>query len=247
MQHRVLSHGLYAQLQRLPDLRTFTEHHVYAVWDFMCLLKALQRCVTCVEIPWVPKTNARLRRLINEIVLGEESDENEGVGYVSHFELYIEAMKEIGADAKTPSRFIRMLEDGHLIYTALKTADIPMPARDFVLSTLDVVNVGRPHEIAAAFSIGRENLIPAMFKEIVHRIVGDLPMPALRYYLERHITLDGEQHGQLSDELLTHLCGTDPEKWEQAEQVAMMSLIHRHTLWDSISTKLLLATGDEND
>lgn len=247
MQQRVVNHGLYSQLKTLPDLCTFTEHHVYAVWDFMCLLKALQRCVTCVEIPWVPKTKARLRRLINEIVLGEESDEDSVGGYVSHFELYVGAMKEIGADAKTPSRFIRMLEDGHLIYTALKRADIPMPARDFVLSTLDVVNVGRPHEIAAAFSIGRENLIPAMFKEIVHQIVGDLPMPALRYYLERHIALDGEEHGQLSDELLTHLCGSDDEKWAQAEQVAMMSLIHRHTLWDSISTKLLLATGDKND
>jgi hypothetical protein len=129
----------------------------------MCLLKALQRIVTCVEIPWVPTGDAQLRRFINEIVLGEECDETPTGHYSSHFELYLAAMREIGADTKPAENFVRMLQGGHLIYVALKDSEIPQPAQDFVLRTMDVVNVGHPHALAAAFSIGRENLIPAMF------------------------------------------------------------------------------------
>jgi hypothetical protein len=71
----VVTHPIYARLQDLPAVRTFLEHHVFAVWDFMSLLKSLQRNLTCVEVPWVPTGPTGSRRLINDIVLVEESDE----------------------------------------------------------------------------------------------------------------------------------------------------------------------------
>ena len=87
----VVKHPLYAALNSQPAIRTFMEHHVFAVWDFMSLLKSLQRNLTCVEVPWVPTGPTGSRHLINDIVLVEESDELRG-GFISHFELYLLGM-----------------------------------------------------------------------------------------------------------------------------------------------------------
>lgn len=84
---------MYERLQTLPDLRCFMEHHVFAVWDFMSLLKVLQRELTCTAVPWVPTANAPARRLVNEIVLEEESDLDSEGRPTSHFELYVRAME----------------------------------------------------------------------------------------------------------------------------------------------------------
>jgi hypothetical protein len=96
---RVVTHRLYDSLNTYCAIVTFMEHHVFAVWDFMSLLKSLQRCLTCVTVPWVPIGATGSRRLINEIVLAEESDERLG-GYASHFEWYLTAM----AEASSPGR-----------------------------------------------------------------------------------------------------------------------------------------------
>ena len=90
----LLNNGLYHRLQTMADLRQFMEHHVFAVWDFMSLLKGLQRELTCVEVPWVPTANPDTRRLINEIVLEEETDLDPQGQPTSHFELYMRAMEE---------------------------------------------------------------------------------------------------------------------------------------------------------
>ncbi len=94
-------HPLYRELSSLERLRRFQQYHVFAVWDFMCLLKALQQQLTCPTVPWLPVGDPEVRRLINEIVLGEESDELPGGRVLSHFELYLEAMRESGADCST--------------------------------------------------------------------------------------------------------------------------------------------------
>jgi hypothetical protein len=71
---RLLSHHLYQHICDERSLRLFMRAHVFAVWDFQSLIKALQRMLTCVEIPWLPSGDPLARRLINEIVLDEESD-----------------------------------------------------------------------------------------------------------------------------------------------------------------------------
>jgi len=102
---------MYGEIQDLERLKIFMETHIYAVWDFMSLLKTLQRHLTCVEIPWRPaKVDKRLTRLINEIVLGEESDRDESGAVMDHFSLYREAMIELGADGEKIERFIGTLD-----------------------------------------------------------------------------------------------------------------------------------------
>ena len=73
---------------------------MFAVWDFMSLLKAIQRELCGVGVPWVPSPNLQATRLVNEIVLGEESDEDGEGGYASHFVLYRRAMQRCGANVQ---------------------------------------------------------------------------------------------------------------------------------------------------
>ena len=99
LSEKLEKHDLFSRIDSLDDLRFFMRHHVYAVWDFMSLLKKLQQTYAPHGSPWVPSTeNGRLVRFINEIVMEEESDlsfGSESENYSSHFEIYLESMKEV--------------------------------------------------------------------------------------------------------------------------------------------------------
>src|SRR2546423_15595131 len=92
----LLDHPIYTHVASVADLRRFMEDHVFAVWDFMSLLKRLQQDMTCIRVPWFPADNARAARLINDIVIGGETDVDPNGSYVSHLDLYLPAMGDIG-------------------------------------------------------------------------------------------------------------------------------------------------------
>ena len=163
---RVVSHPLYSALDTHQAITTFMEHHVFAVWDFMSLLKSLQRQLTCVELPWVPSGPTGSRRLINDIVLVEESDELHG-GFISHFELYLAGMAQAGADRHIIDTFIGLLRQGAGVSAALTSAGVPVPAAEFVNTTWQFIQQAPVHSQAAAFAFGREDLIPDMFEQVV--------------------------------------------------------------------------------
>src|SRR5690348_13634415 len=163
---RVVSHPLYAALTTHLAITTFMEHHVFAVWDFMSLLKSLQRQLTSVEVPWVPTGPTGSRRLINDIVLVEESDQLRG-GFISHFELYLQGLAEAGADRTTIDGFIDRLRAGSGVPEALTAAAVPAPSAEFVTTTWRFIQHSPTHCQAAAFAFGREDLIPDMFEQVV--------------------------------------------------------------------------------
>ncbi len=139
----------------MEDLHTFLERHVYAVWDFMSLLKALQRVFTCVTVPWLPTGFPECRRLVNEIVLGEESDDFDGT-HVSHFELYRLAKEEAGANIIPVEHFLNEIHNRTEVRSALTAADIPDEAARFVESTFSIVREGEPHVMARPLRLGEK-------------------------------------------------------------------------------------------
>jgi hypothetical protein len=236
------THQMYSAISSLDHVRTFMETHVFAVWDFMCLLKALQRALTCTETPWIPRGDAATRRLINEIVLSEESDLLSDGTYASHFELYLTAMEEAGAETLSIRTFIQKLEAGEFVQVALEDAKAPAGARQFVLNTMDIMQTVKPHAIAAAFAIGREDIIPRMFLELIKRLGGGASpyvdgasLSLFLYYLERHVELDGAEHSILAAKMMRNLCAADEAKWRESADVAVNALQARAWLWDSVT------------
>lgn len=232
-------HRLYASFHSLEDLHLFLESHVFAVWDFMSLLKALQRGLTSVEIPWLPSPLPECRRLVNEIVFGEESDVYGGKA-LSHFELYRLAMEQCGANVTVIDTFVQKLREGTLWVDALRSAATPAHAADFVRSTFGFIETGKLHVIAAAFTFGREDLIPDMFRGFIRdqdQLLGGR-LATLRWYLERHIEVDGDEHGPMALRMVGELCGDDTANWQEATDAAVAALQARLALWDGIASAI---------
>ena len=236
LRQRLIDHPIYQAIHSPESLRCFMEHHVFAVWDFMTLLKALQRELTCVTLPWIPTPNREARRLINEIVLAEESDEDGTGSYASHFESYLDAMNLAGADVGPMTRFLHQISQGTSVTAALDHSDVPDPARAFVATTWSFVESGSLPTLAAAFTLGREDLIPDLFRGLVERVSASDPIAYRSYlrYLDRHVELDGDEHGPMALNLLKSICGTDPEKWRAAQSAATTALQARWDLWEGV-------------
>jgi hypothetical protein len=193
----------------------------------MSLLKGLQIELTCTPLPWKPIGNTKIRRLINSIVLEEESDVDSAGNPSSHYEMYLDAMKECGANTYEIDKFVNNVSDVNLpkVNTAIDS---------FLATTFDILNSGEPHKIAAAFTFGREDLIPDMFTAIVNDLSKEHKLDKFVYYLERHIELDGGEHGPLALELISNLCGEDKQKWKEVEETAIACLVARKELWDLV-------------
>ena len=237
---KLLAHPMYAQIKCIEDFQCFMEQHIFAVWDFMSLLKALQRNLTCVEVPWAPTGSPITRRFINEIVLGEESDLDQDGKVLSHFEMYLEAMQQIGADTLPIHQLTEWLSYGKTLDEALYQLEIREETRAFVRFTFDIIDSGQLHKIAALFTFGREDLIPDMFIEILREMQGQgqSNIDKLLYYLERHIEIDGGDHGPISLKMMEEICGSDVVKWQEATDVSIQALEKRYALWNGVLAKL---------
>ena len=230
----LVTHPIYAQVDTIASLHTFMSFHVWAVWDFMCLLKSLQTQLSCVQVPWFPQGDRALRRLVNEIVVSEESDEDGHGGFAAHFELYLEAMEQCGADARAIQRFITALHESKDIPAALALAAPPAGAQTFSLHTSRTVTTGSLPALAAAFTFGREDVVPSMFQAVLDEIPATNLSTYDRfiYYLDRHIAVDADEHGPMAFEMVDRICGDDDLKWKEAETAARRHIESRIRLWD---------------
>lgn len=248
LRQAIINHKIYTAISSLDDLKIFMQYHIYAVWDFMSLLKALQINLTCVSLPWFPKGDALTRQLINEIVAGEESDIDHEGNIKSHFEMYLDAMEQCGADIKPIHTFLNALKNEKSIAEAYQIAQVPQTAQSFVNFTFETVNSNKTHLQAAAFTFGREDLIPDMFFSIINDLNSNQPekISIFKYYLERHIEVDGDHHSHLALQMTEKLCANYAGLWQEAEQTAVKALQKRIDLWDAayqeiVASKVLMA------
>jgi hypothetical protein len=232
---QLAEHPLYRSINSVERLRVFMEHHVYAVWDFMSLAKRLQRELTFVDVPWTPRAVPGFARLINEIVLDEESDQDGRGGFASHFELYLAAMQEVGADTRAIKQVVAAVAQGQSPEEALATGGAPPAAQAFVSQTLTVARQAPLHGVVAAFFYGREDLIPTLFSALMTQWkVEGRPVERFVYYLERHIEVDGDKHGPMVRQLLEALCEGRPDRLDASRDIAQRVMRARLALWDAI-------------
>ena len=250
-QDKLFKHELYSNIKNQEETKVFMSNHVFAVWDFMSLLKTLQRHFTCVDIPWIPRQNTALCHFINEIVLGEECDNlgtNDANHAVSHFELYIKAMKEVQANSEAIEFFVNSQTKGTHWRKALKdTKELFVSERslianftlDFVKETVTLCEKAPANVIASCFLFGREDPIPKMFQSILNNLESkNVFCPNLKTYLQRHIDVDGGLHSVLAEKMIVTICGEEKEKWDEAEEYAIKAIVDRTKLWDGVMEKI---------
>jgi len=238
----LLQHPLYGKLKTIDDLKHFLEGHVYAVWDFMSLLKALQAKLTCTATPWLPVGNPETRYLINEIVLSKETDLDAEGKRQSLFEMYLEAMKACGANTAEIEAFLEDVVTTQNIFVSIRKSSLQEDVKGFLDFTFRVIDQGEPHEIAAAFAFGRGEIIPLSFTGILKALSSDFPEAGLEkliYYFEHQIAIDINEHSPMAMKMVEELCGTDPAKWRDAQEVALLALEKRMSLWNAIEENML--------
>lgn len=236
----LINHNLYSKLDSKQKLVEFMENHVFAVWDFMSLIKALQKNLTCVDIPWTPNANRLAGRLVNEIVLAEESDVDQNGDPKSHFELYLESMIQIGANTTIIEDFVTQIKNSKSYNKSIENININPIVKEFMDYTFNIIDTNKNHVIASVFTFGREDLIPDMFIEIVKKlsISDEIKADNLIYYLERHIEIDADEHGPMALKMIEELCGDDETKWKEAEFASKKALEMRIKLWNFIENKI---------
>jgi Protein of unknown function (DUF3050) len=232
-------HRVFGALHDLSALRSFMQHHVFAVWDFMTLVKRLQRDLTCIELPWTPPANAAASRLINEIVVGEESDVLADGTPISHFEMYRRAMQEVGAATDGIDGFVQATREGAALETAFERGSVPTHVRSFVRETLATARQGNTTQVLATFLFGRESAIPLMFRRLLASWrVPTEQAPTFVYYLERHIHLDTDAHGPAAQRLLGFVAARDGADEHDIGSAAMAAIRSRQELWDGVLAAL---------
>ncbi len=239
LREKLVTHPLYERITHHHDglsVQLFMESHVFAVWDFLSLLKALQQRFTCIEIPWYPKGDPALRRFVNQIVLDEESDIGPDGEPTSHYELYRKAMRQAGANSDAIDYFTLAIAFEQNLGQALSDSKVPGGAQRFVTTTMEYVRGAPDHVLVAVFAYGREELIPSMFRKVIDRLSDDSPdrWSLLQFYLQRHIEHDASTHAPLARAMVARVCRDDARKWDEAEQAAHFALQARVELWDSI-------------
>ncbi len=151
--------------------------------------------------------------------------------------MYIEAMQSCGACTKESDVFLKNVIETKNVFIAIKQSNLHPEVKAFLDFTFRIIEEGKVHKIAAAFTFGREDLIPNMFTEILKNFQQNFPevdLAQLIYYFERHIELDADEHGPMAMQMIAELCKDDAKKWNEVEEVSLQALEKRIGLWNAI-------------
>lgn len=239
------SHEIYDNVKNERDIAIFMESHVWAVFDFMTLLKRLQREFTNVGSIWTPRCSSDIARFIGEICISEESDElpeylirELNQNHISHYELYKMAMKEVGANYSNIEEFVRLLNEGSATVDDLYRLAPSEAVANFVFNNIEISNFGSKLEVASTFFFGREEPIPQMFIKIRDSSPNSENLKYFNYYLERHIEVDGDDHGPKAMKVLDYLINCNKENMDNAIEYGIEAVMARIALWDDVNNRI---------
>lgn len=249
---KIKHHDLYGHIHSLEDLGIFMSYHVFAVWDFMCLLKELHREIVTTKAPWFPPKDAYSAYLIGRILLEEESDLSDGSHhfsqnipcYCSHFEMYLKAMNTLETNTLPIQEFLYRLSRKESLRQAAAKIGLPSAILKFVQVTFSFFSK-ETHKIAAAFVYGREAITSSLFTPLVRQLELTIPseqkhlLKNLLYYLNRHIELDDADHLPRAQQMLINLAGDDPQKWQEISSHAKIALNARLDFLTAIQLRIL--------
>ncbi len=243
---KIKNHTIYAAIDSLESLRIWMEHHVFAVWDFVCLLKELHHRFVTTRAPWFPPKDPYSAHLISRILIEEENDRTvDGQAHCSHFELYVQAMQALQADTQPMHYFLHRLKQGDILIAAMESVGLSVAIQQFVLTTFSFFDQ-ESHILAAAFVYGREAITTAMFTPLVQQLQRSIPpyqqalIQPLLYYLHRHIELDHHEHFPQALKILHHLAGDDEKKWHEIAIHARLALQARLDFLDHVQSSIQL-------
>jgi hypothetical protein len=149
-------------------------------------------------------------------------------------------MQQCGADTAPIKNFVALIQSGFTVEEAMQKSEVDEGAARFVGFTFDIINSQKAHLLAAVFTFGREDLIPGMFISIINDMDNNFPevISTFKYYLDRHIEVDGGHHSHLALQMTEQLCGNDADKWAEAEVAVIKGLQMRISLWDAVFNQI---------
>ena len=149
-------------------------------------------------------------------------------------------MQQSGASTEAINHFLEVLKTTGNLQLAFDKAKVPHAVQDFVSFTFRTINSGKTHLQSAVFTFGREDLIPNMFLSIVNDLSLKFPdsISIFKYYLERHIEVDGDHHSHLALQMTENLCKEEESFWAEAETAVKEALQQRIGLWNGVYEQL---------
>ena len=227
------SHKLYERIYNEQALRLFVEHHVICVWAYNFLLRQIHQEVVALVHPLNSQAQKEAIRLVSKIILEEEVEEQHDGSLLSHLEIYLEAMQDLGADISPVVCFFDMQEAGYTWQEALKHANFSAPVALYArkISRLAQQPI---HERAAALFYEGEPYIPDSFLEQLGQMGTKAKVNRLLDYFERHIEGLKRPGFSASGRLVEIFCGDNELLNEDAEKAAEQAMKNRIELWDHL-------------
>lgn len=213
------AHPICRAIRTGRELATFLESHVFVVWSEASLLAALRGAAAAIDAAggrprWPVTARAATDRLQADAV-----------------PLYVEAMREVGADVRAIDDLLAAVARGGAVGDAIALA--PPHARPFVRETLAML--AARDEVARAASIFLAGEDPGS-----HVLRGQAERSAsLARYMERRSEL--AIRDATARQVLEELCGNDVRRWRGARDTAKRGAQARTALFDGVLATLSAA------
>jgi hypothetical protein len=236
---KLKTHPVFDSVRTKEDLRCFMSWHAFAVWNFMSLAKRLQHELKSAHLPWTPPKSSPVARMLKDIVLGEESDVKMWGWHNSHIDLYLSAMKEVGANTSQMEKFLGLISLKIEVNSALRMVKAPEAVQKFVQATNATVKNGSVTEVLGGFLYAREEAIPQVFQARLTEWSDPIEKaPNFNYYLKRHIALLGDCEGPVALELVNDLTRGSEDSLQKIQHASVMAIDHRLVLWNALQSEL---------